>query len=132
MSETTYLAEGTLARVLRRQDDNGRVFNAGDLVTVEYVVTDAEMEDGEPGYYGLSDPNGSWSGWYVDLDNLEDATGAIREWRIYAEILVDLELSVIATSLEEAIKAVRDDPQRWLEEYSSRGVSMKVAEVAMP
>lgn len=132
MSDKTYLAEGSLARVLRRQEDSGRVFNAGDLVIVEYVVTDAEMEDGDKGYYELSDPNGSWSGWYVDLDNLEDATCAVREWRIYAEILVDLELSVEAVSQEEAIQAIRDDPQRWLEEYLSRSASIKVAEVALP
>ena len=123
-----YLTEGTLARVLRDQDCQGRMFHAGDLVVVEYVVTDDEMDDGEDGYYGLSDPNGEWSGWYVDLDNLEDASGTVRPIKMYAEILVDLELTINATSPEEAAKLIREDPQRWVEEYSSRGTKVMVVE----
>lgn len=124
-----YLAEGTIARVLRDQDCRGRMFRAGDLVEVEHVVTDSDMDDGEKGYYSLSDPNGTWSGWYVDLDNLEDATGEARPVKMYAEILVDLELTIEATSPEAAAKLIREDPQRWLEEYSSRGANVMVAEV---
>ena len=127
MSEK-YLAEGTLARVIRDQDCGGRMFRAGDLVEVEYVVIDDGMDDGEKGYYGLSDPNGEWSGWYVDLDNLEDASGAVRPIKMYAEILVDLELTVDATSPEEAAKLIREDPQRWIEEYSSRDACVRVVE----
>ena len=123
-----YLTEGTLARVLRDQDCQGRMFRAGDLVEVEYVVTDDEMDDGEKGYYGLSDPNGEWSGWYVDLDNLEDASGTVLPFKMYAEILVDLDLTIDATSLEEAAKLIREDPQRWIEEYSTRGAKVEVVE----
>lgn len=130
MSEK-YLAEGTLARVLRDQVSMGRTFKSGQLVIVEDIVTDAEMEDGEKGYYGLSDPDGEWSGWYVDLDNLEDATGAVRPIKMYAEILVELELDVGATSIEEAAKLIREDPHYYLEDYSSRVANVRVVEGLM-